>query len=95
MKLVGSCVFYLVYPDTKYLQEVTFYVASNNGGVLLSCATMHALGFIQPHTRFDYLPPRASLMTSSAHHPKKTQPQVNVQVSKKESTVSTVSNQKV
>ena len=30
VKLVGSCMFYLVHPDTKYLQEVTFYVASNN-----------------------------------------------------------------
>ena len=24
VKLVGSCVFYLVHPDTKCLQEVTF-----------------------------------------------------------------------
>ena len=38
--------FYLVYPDTKCLQEVTFYVASNNGSVLLSCATTLALGLI-------------------------------------------------
>ena len=28
VKLVGSCMFYLVYPDTKHLLEVTFYVAS-------------------------------------------------------------------
>ena len=34
VKLAGSCVFYLVHPDTKQLQEVTFYVASNNGSVL-------------------------------------------------------------
>ena len=26
VKLVGSCVFYLVHPDTKHLQEVTLYV---------------------------------------------------------------------
>ena len=39
VKLVGSCVFYLVHPDTKYLQEVTFYVASNNSSVFLSCVT--------------------------------------------------------
>ena len=30
VKLVGSCTFYLVHPDTKHLQEVTFCVASNN-----------------------------------------------------------------
>ena len=86
--LVGSCVFYLVHPDTKHLQEVRFYVASNNVSVLLSCATTLALGLIQPHTWYDYLPPRASLITSSADHPKKTKSQVNLHVSKQESTVS-------
>ena len=29
------------------------------------------LGLIQPRSRLDYLPPRASLITSSADHPKK------------------------
>ena len=48
---------------------------------------------IQPHTRLDYLPPRAILITSSADHPKKTKSQVNIHVSRKESMVSTVSNQ--
>ena len=84
VKLVGSCVFYLVHPDTKFQQEVTFYVASNNGSVLLSSVTRLALGLIQPCTRLDCLPPRAS----SANCPKKTKSQVNVHVSKKESTVS-------
>ena len=46
VKLVGSFVFYLVHPDTKCLQGVTFYVASNNGSVLLSCVTTLALGLI-------------------------------------------------
>ena len=87
VKLVGSCIFHLVHPDTKHLQEVTFYVASNNGSVLLSSATTLALGVIKPHTRLDYLPPRASLITSSADHLKRTKSQVNVLVSKKESTV--------
>ena len=64
--LVGSCMFYLVHPDTKCLQEVTFYVASNNGSVLLSCVTTLALDLIQPHTRSDHLSPRASLITGSA-----------------------------
>ena len=27
VKLLGSCVFYLVHPDTKHLQEVAFCVA--------------------------------------------------------------------
>ena len=71
-KLVGSCVFYLVHPDTKCLQEVIFYVASKNGNVLLSCVATLALGLIQPCSRLDYLPPSASLITSSADHPEKT-----------------------
>ena len=71
-----------------------FYVASNNGSVLLSCMTMLALGLIKLHIRLDYLPPRATLITSSADHPKKTKSQVKICVSKKESTVSPVFNQK-
>ena len=70
VKLVGSCMFYLEHPDTKHLLEATFYVASNNGSILLSFVTTLALGLIQPRSRLDYLPPRASLITSSADHPK-------------------------
>ena len=88
VNFVGSCMFYLVHPDSKFLQEVTFYVANNNGSVLLSCATTLALGLIQPHTRFDCLLPRASLITSGADHPEKNKPQISVHVSKKKSKVS-------
>ena len=63
-------------------------MASNNGSVLLSCVTTLALGLILPHTRSDYLPPRASLITSGTDHPKKTKSQVSVHVSRRESTVS-------
>ena len=89
VKLVGSCGFYLEHPDTKDLQEIAFYVASNNGSVLLSCAITLALGLIQPHTRLDYLAPRASLITSSDDHPKKTISLVSVHVSRKEPDLST------
>ena len=78
----------MVHPDTKCLQEVTFYMASNNGSVLLSYVTTHALGLIQPHTRLDYLPQSASLITSSADHPKKTKSKISLHASIKESTVS-------
>ena len=88
VKLFGSCMFYLVHSDSKCLLEVTFYVASSNGSVLLSCVTTLALGLIHPRSRLDYLPPRASLNTSSADHPKKTKSQINAHVSKKESEVS-------
>ena len=59
--------------------EVTFYVAMNDGSVLLSCNTTLMLGLIQPRTRLDYLPPRASIITSSADHPKKTKATLHVQ----------------
>ena len=89
MNIVGSCLFYLVHLDTKKLQEVTFYVAKYDGSVLLSCTTTLVLGLIQPHTNLDYLPPRASLITSSLDHPKKIK-RVSVHISRKE--VSTESN---
>ena len=88
VKIVGSFIFYLVHPDTKKLHEVTFFVAINDGSVLLSCTTTLVLGLIQPHTRLDYLPPRASLITSSVDHPKNTKSQVSVHSSRKESAVS-------
>ena len=92
VKIIGSCVFYLVHLDTKKLHEVTFFVVINDDSVLLSCTTTLALGLIQPCTRLDYLPPRASLITSSADptksNPTKTKSQVNVHSSRKESAVS-------
>ena len=51
VKIVESCLCYLVHPDTKKLQEVTFYVAKNDGSILLSCTTTLELGLIQPCTR--------------------------------------------
>ena len=82
----------MVHPDTKTVHEVTFYVAQNDGGVLLSCTTTLALGLIQPCTRLDYLPPRASLIRSSLDHPKKTK-RVSIHSSRKE--VSTKSTKQV
>ena len=71
--------FYLVCLDTKKLMEVTFYVAMNDWGVLLSCKTTQTLGLIKPRTRLDYLPPRASLITSPIDHSKKTKANLHVQ----------------
>ena len=79
VKIVGCCTFCLAHVDTKKLMEVTFYVAMNDGSVLLSCKITLMLGLIQPRTRLDYLPPKASLMTSSADHPKKTKATLHVQ----------------
>ena len=50
-------------------------MAKENGSVLLSCRTTMALGLIKPHARLNYLPPRASLLTSTCDHPHTTKPQ--------------------
>ena len=80
VKIVGNCKLYLVHLDTKKLLETTFCVASNDASMLLSCNSTLALDLIQPRSRLDYLPPRASLITSTQGHPKKTkqsQPEVH------------------
>ena len=79
VKIVGSCMFYLGHPDTKKLMDVKFFVAANDGTVSLSWKTTLMLGLMQPRTRLDYLPPRASLITSSAGLPKKTKATLCVQ----------------
>ena len=82
VKIVGSCMFNLANLDTKKLMDVTFFVAVNDGSVLLCCKRTLMLGLIQPRTRLNYLPPRASLITSSADHPKKTKAPLYVQKQK-------------
>ena len=81
VKIVGTCKLHLVHLDTKNLLETIFYVATNNGSALLFCKSTLALDFIQPRSRLDYLPPRASLIMSTQDHPKKTkQVQAPVQI---------------
>ena len=59
IKIVGSCKMFVVHPDTKLLQGVTFHVTSHEGSVILSCATSIELGLIQPHTNLDEVPEEA------------------------------------
>ena len=82
VKIMGSHKFYLVHLDTKQLLEVTFFVAKDDGSVWLSCTTSLAFGLIQPRTRLDYLPSRASLITSSVDHPRKIKCQIAVHSSR-------------
>ena len=37
VKIIGSCTFGIVHPDTKKLVPAIFYVANNDGSILLSC----------------------------------------------------------
>ena len=46
VKIVASCMFYLVHLDTKKLMDVTFFVAMNDGSMLLSCKITLMLGLI-------------------------------------------------
>ena len=71
VKIVGTCKLYLVCPDTKELIETIFYVATNDGSVHLSYKSTLALDLILPRSRLDYLPPRASLITSTQDHPRR------------------------
>ena len=79
VKIIGTCKIYLVQLDCKKLNEATFYVTSNEGSVLLPCDTSLTLGLIHPRPRLDYLPPKASLIMSSADHPRKTKAQLQIQ----------------
>ena len=72
LKIIGMCHFYLVHPETKQLLKVTFFIANENGSVLLSCKTTMELGLIKPRAHLDYLPPKARLLTSTCDQPSKT-----------------------
>ena len=52
--------------------KVMFFVAKENGSILLSCRTTMELGLIRPCAQLNYLQPRASLLTSSYDQPSKT-----------------------
>ena len=69
VNILGKYQFYMLHPDTEKPHWVTFYVASSEGSVLLSCTTLLALDLIQTRPCLDYLPPRAKLITSAADHP--------------------------
>ena len=79
IRIIGTTTIYLIHPDSKKPTKMTFHMASNEGSVLLSCNASLTLGLIQSRPRLDYLPPRASLITSSEDHPRKTKLQVQVQ----------------
>ena len=74
VKIIGMCHFYLVHPESKHLLKVTFFIAKENGSVLLSCRTTMELGLIKPCAHLDYLPPKARLLTSTCDQPSKTRP---------------------
>ena len=87
VNLMPTSVYKLVLqdPNMKKLKPCSLEIGTyttdtvNDRSVLLSCKTTLMLGLIQPRTRLDYLPPRSSLITSSADHPKETKATLHIQ----------------
>ena len=73
VKIIGSCYLYIVHPDTRCLEKVKFYIAGNEGSVLISCTTNLELGLIKPKEKLDHLPPegKRKVIYSSADRIKK------------------------
>ena len=73
VKIIGSCSLYVIHPDTRYMEEIPFFVASNEGSILISCATSLALGLIKPHEKLNHPPPEGNrnIIYSSADKIKK------------------------
>ena len=56
VKIIGSCKLYVINPDTRCIEEIPFFVASNEGSILILCVTSLALGLIKPHEKLDQPP---------------------------------------
>ena len=60
VKIIGSCNLYIIHPDTRCLEETWFYVAGNEGSILISCTTSLALSLIKPHEKLEHPPPEGN-----------------------------------
>ena len=45
--VIGSCELFVIHPNTKCFQEVTFQAVNTEGSVIVSCATSISLNLIQ------------------------------------------------
>ena len=78
VKHLGSCNLYVIHPDTRCTTEVTFFVASNEGSILISCATSLALGLSQPNASLDNSLPGSNVISCSVDQPRNDKSQLNV-----------------
>ena len=60
VKIIGSCNLCIIHPDTRCIKEIPFFVASNEGSILISCTTSLALGSIKPHEKLDHPSPEGN-----------------------------------
>ena len=54
---------------TKQPIKVEFYIAKEEGSALLSQETVFQLQLLNVKPKLEYLPPRATLISSAADHP--------------------------
>ena len=79
INIVGSCSLLVVHPDTSSLKQVTLYVTSHEGSVVLSCETSLRISLIHLPSNFDQIPDCASLICSNADHLMKRKSKKSVQ----------------
>ena len=69
VSLIGKCSFYMLSKGTKQPVKVDFYIAKEIP--LLSWETVFQLQLLDGKPQLEYLPPRATLISSAADYPKK------------------------
>ena len=56
IQIVGSYNLFVLHPDTKCLQEVSFQVTSHEGSIFISCAASVELSLLHPYRNLDVVP---------------------------------------
>ena len=69
--LIGKCTFYMLSKGTKQPIKVDFYIAKEEGSVLLSREKVFQLQLLDVNPQLQYLAPRATLISSAVDYPKK------------------------
>ena len=70
--VIGSYELFVIHPNTKHFQEVTFKVVSTEGSVIVSCAMSISLNAIQIHSELNSsVPECGKLIYSYADDPEK------------------------
>ena len=69
--IIGKCTFYMLSKATQQPIKVEFYIANEEGSVLLSWETVFQLQLPDVKPRLEYLPPTTTLISSAASHPKR------------------------
>ena len=71
VNLIGKCTFYMLNKGTKQPVKVDFYIAKEEGSVLLSRERVFQLELLNVKPQFEYLPPGAMFISSAVDYPKK------------------------